>query len=78
MPYFFQEQQKRRVQEISVKKDRQKDFENALKKNNTPFVKIGQTCKEKLVIKDDDKTLIKQPVKKLRDFWKNAISDIMG
>ena len=63
---------------IEVKKEKQNDFEKILKKNNAPFVKIGQTKGEKLIIKDVEKTLIDLTVREFRDQWKNAIWDIMG
>jgi phosphoribosylformylglycinamidine synthase len=63
---------------VEVKKDKQQDFEKNLEKNKTPFVKIGNVNGKNLVIKNKEKTIINQPVSKLRDVWKNAIWNIMG
>ena len=52
--------------------------EKLLKKNNTPFVKIGQITDSNLVIKDEGKSLVDLKVNVLRDLWKNAIWNIMG
>ena len=50
-------------------------FRNNLK---TPFVKIGQTKKDKLIINNDDCKIIDQKIDVLRDIWKNAIWNFMG
>ena len=63
---------------VEVKKDKKNDFEKILKKHKTPFVKIGQTKGDKLIIKDNGKTIVDLKVKELRDIWKNAIWKIMG
>ena len=63
---------------IEVKKEKQKDFEKTLKKQKTPYIKIGETKSKKLIIKDNKKTVIGQNIKKLRDIWKNTIWNIMG
>jgi len=63
---------------IEVKKDKQKMLEEILSKNNTPFVKIGQTAKDRLIINDGGCKLIDQKIDDLRDIWKNAIWNIMG
>jgi phosphoribosylformylglycinamidine synthase len=63
---------------LEVKKEDQEDFEKLLKKNNTPFVKIGQITDDNLVIKDEGKSLVDLKVNVLRDLWKNAIWNIMG
>jgi len=63
---------------IEVKKDKQKMLEEILSKNNTPFVKIGQTAKDRLIINDGGCKLIDQKIDDLRYIWKNAIWNIMG
>jgi len=63
---------------IEVKKEKQNEFEKLLKKNNTPFLKFGETKAKNLVIKDNEKTLVDLKVNVLRDLWKNAIWNIMG
>jgi phosphoribosylformylglycinamidine synthase subunit PurL len=63
---------------VEVKKEKQKDFEKTLKENKTSFVKIGQIKSDKIVIKDNGKTIIDQKISDLKDIWKNAIWDIMG
>ncbi len=63
---------------VEVKKEKQKDFEKTLNENKTPFVKIGETIKDKILVKDDGETIIELKIKDARDIWKNAISNIMG
>jgi phosphoribosylformylglycinamidine synthase subunit PurL len=63
---------------VEVKKEKQKDFEKTLKENKTSFVKIGQIKSDKILIKDNGKTIIDQKISDLKDIWKNAIWDIMG
>jgi phosphoribosylformylglycinamidine synthase len=63
---------------LEVKKEKQKDFEKTLKENKTVFVKIGETKSDKIVIKDNGKTIVDQKISVLRDIWKNTIWDIMG
>ena len=63
---------------IEVKKEKQKDFEKTLKTNKTPYIKIGETKDKKLVIKDNNKTIIDLDIKVLRDCWKNIIWNTMG
>jgi len=63
---------------VEVKKEKQKDFENILKKQKTPYIKIGETKDKKLIIKDKNKTVINLDVKVLRECWKNIIWNIMG
>jgi len=62
---------------VEVKKDKEKEFEKNLKDNKTPFVIIGKTNYNNLVIKDKEK-IINIEVEKIRDIWKNTIWDIMG
>ena len=63
---------------VEVKKEKQKDFENILKKQKTPYIKIGETKGKNLVIKDNGKVLINLKIDEIRKIWKNAIWDIMG
>ena len=63
---------------IEVKKDKQRDFENLLKNNKTPFIKIGNTKGNKIIINHKNTTIVNQKVSNLRDIWKNVIWNIMG
>jgi len=51
---------------IEVKKEKQNEFKKLLKKNNTPFLKFGETKAKNLVIKDNEKTLVDLKVSVLR------------
>jgi phosphoribosylformylglycinamidine synthase subunit PurL len=73
---IFSESNTRWVMEI--KKKYKTDFERILKKQNTPFIKIGLTKEKNLVIKDQNKEFINIDISVLRNLWKNAIWDIMG
>jgi phosphoribosylformylglycinamidine synthase len=73
---LFSESNTRWIMEI--KKKYEKDFENELEKQNTPFIKIGITKGKKLIIKDDNKEIINIDISILRNLWKNAIWDVMG
>lgn len=63
---------------VEVKKVKEKEFEELLIKNKTPFVKIGNTKDKNLIIKDKNKTILNLKVTDMRDIWKNAIWNIMG
>jgi phosphoribosylformylglycinamidine synthase len=63
---------------IEVKKEKEKEFIEVLKKENTPFVKIGKVKGKNLIIKDNQKKLIDIKVKDIRDIWKHTIWDVMG
>ena len=63
---------------IEVKKEEQKNFEKLLKKEKTPFIQIGKTHGKKLVVNDNDKTVLNLDVPVLRDAWKKTLWDIMG
>lgn len=63
---------------VEIKKQNGKDFEKLLKKENSPFIKIGETKGRKLVINEGNKTVINLDVSVLRNLWKNALWDIMG
>jgi phosphoribosylformylglycinamidine synthase len=63
---------------VEIKKQNGKDFEKLLKKENSPFIKIGETKGRKLVINEGNKTVINLDVNVLRNLWKNALWDIMG
>jgi phosphoribosylformylglycinamidine synthase len=63
---------------IEVKKDNIDKFENTLKKFKTPFEKIGQILKNRLIIHDNKKIIINQKIDVLQDIWKNAIWNFMG
>ena len=63
---------------VEVKKDKKKQFEDVLKKNKTPFVKIGEVKGNKLTIKDNKKKIIDLKVDILRDHWSRPIWDKMG
>jgi len=49
-----------------------------LKKNKTPFVKIGVVKGKNLEITDNENNLINQKIDTLKDLWKNTIWNIMG
>jgi len=62
-----------------VKKDKQKVFEDLLRKNNTPFTLIGcLTNDKKLVIKDNGRVIIDLELETLRRRWRDTIWSIMG
>jgi phosphoribosylformylglycinamidine synthase II len=63
---------------VEVENGKQNNFEEMLKKNNTPFLKIGETKAKNLLIKDNKKTLVNLKISVLRNLWKNAIWNIMG
>jgi len=73
---LFSESNTRWIMEI--KKKCENDFERELKKQNTPFIKIGVTKGKKLIIKDKNKEVINIDISILRNLWKNAIWDVMG
>jgi phosphoribosylformylglycinamidine synthase len=61
---------------VEVKPGKQKDFEKTLK--DVPFVLIGKIKKDKIIIKDDGKTIVDLKVSQIQDIWKNTIWNIMG
>ncbi len=63
---------------VEVSKEIQKNFERTFKENKTPFVRIGETKEDKILIKDDEKTIIELKIKDVKDIWKNTIWNIMG
>jgi phosphoribosylformylglycinamidine synthase len=63
---------------IEVKKEKQKDFEKILNKNKTTFIIIGYTQGNKLIIKDNEKTIINLKIEDIKNLWKNAIWNFMG
>ena len=63
---------------VEIKKDKQKSFENLLRKNKTPYHLLGKVTGKKIVIKDNGKTLVDQKIENLRDIWKNSIWNMMG
>jgi len=63
---------------VEVKKEKVYEFENILRKSNSPFIKIGKTKKDNLIIKDKVERIVNQKIEKLRNIWKNAIWEIMG
>ena len=63
---------------IEVKKDNIDKFEKTLKKFKTPFVKIGQISKNRLIIHDNKRIIINQKIDVLQDIWKNVIWNFMG
>jgi phosphoribosylformylglycinamidine synthase len=63
---------------VEVKKDKQKSFQNLLKKNKTPYHLLGRVVGKKLVIRDNGRTLVDQKIENLRDIWKNSIWNMMG
>jgi phosphoribosylformylglycinamidine synthase len=73
---LFSESNTRWIAEI--KKDKTDIFEKILKKHDTPFIKIGNTKSNKLIIKNGKKELINQDIIKLHDSWKNTLINMMG
>jgi len=63
---------------IEINKKYEKNFEKILIKKNTPFIKIGLTKGNKLIIKDRNKIMVNLDISVLRNIWKNAIWDVMG
>jgi len=63
---------------LEVKKQSEEDFQETLKKEDVPFIKIGKTKGKKLIINEGKNTLINLDVNTLRNIWKNAIWEIMG
>lgn len=63
---------------IEVKKDKIKEFEKTMGSSKTPFVKIGQIEKNRLIINDNNIKIIDQKIDVLQDIWKNAIWNFMG
>jgi len=63
---------------IEVKKDKKQDFEKLLNKNNVSFVNLGATGGNRLVIKNDKKTLVDFDVGVLEESWGKPIWDVMG
>lgn len=63
---------------LEVKKQSEKDFEEVLKKEDVPFIKIGKTKGKKLIINKGKNALINLDINTLRNIWKNTIWDIMG
>ncbi len=63
---------------LEGEKQSKKDFEEALKKEDVPFIKIGKTKGRKLIINEGENALINLDINTLRNIWKNAIWNIMG
>ena len=63
---------------LEVKKQSEKDFGEALKKEDVPFIKIGKTKGKKLIINKGENALINLDINTIRNIWKNTIRDIMG
>lgn len=72
--FIFSESNTRWIVEI----ENDKEFEEILIKNKTPFMKIGKISGKKLKIIQSGETLIDIPIENLRDKWKNAIWEHMG
>jgi phosphoribosylformylglycinamidine synthase len=63
---------------LEVKKQYEKEFETILNKQNTPFIKLGTTCGDQLLINKGNSNLISLDIETVRDIWKNAIWNLMG
>ncbi len=63
---------------VEVKKDKANQFEKNLNKQKTPYQKIGEVKKDKLIIKHEKSIIVNQKINNLRDIWKNKILDVMG
>jgi len=63
---------------VEIKKEKQQDFEQILKRERTPFKLIGETKSRKLVIQNNGKIVIDLVIGVLRDQWKNPLWNVMG
>ena len=63
---------------IEVKKTMEKKFIETLKKKNIPFIKIGETGGDKLLIKNNGKEIINQDINVLDKTWRGTLPDTMG
>jgi phosphoribosylformylglycinamidine synthase len=63
---------------VEVPQKYQKPFEHHMKQNKTSFVLLGKTGGSQLVVKENDKTVIKTDLDVLRQHWMNPIHDFMG
>ncbi|MEF8847535.1 MAG: phosphoribosylformylglycinamidine synthase subunit PurL [Candidatus Thermoplasmatota archaeon] len=64
---------------IEVKKEKQKQFEQIMKKHKIYYFNVGKLKNNnQIVIKDQNKTVLKMNIDEIRDIWKNAIWGIMG
>ncbi len=63
---------------VEVNKEKQQDFEKTLKRENTSFQLIGETKGKKLVIQNDEKTVIDLAIDVLRYQWKSPLWNVMG
>ncbi len=72
--FIFSESNSRWVIEI----ENDEKFEDFLKKNRIPFMRIGKISGKDLKITQKGETLVDVPIETLRNKWKNAIWNHMG
>jgi phosphoribosylformylglycinamidine synthase len=63
---------------IEVKNGLEKVFEKTLKKDKTPYLRIGKTGGKTLCISDNNSVVINQSLKDIDNVWRNAIFNTMG
>jgi phosphoribosylformylglycinamidine synthase subunit PurL len=63
---------------VEVKKENQTEFEKQLEKDHVGFILLGKTKGDRLIIKDDAKTVVDLSVDVLRDCWRKPIWRFMG
>ncbi len=73
---LFSESNTRFIIEVST--DNEEEVKNILKKNECPFEKIGNVTKDKIIMKDKEKTCIHLPLKKIKEAWRDTIHNYMG
>lgn len=73
---LFGESQSRII--ISFNKDKRKEIENIIHKENCPYQILGETGGGELIFKINDVELAKISVKEMGDIWKNSISHFLG
>ena len=63
---------------LEVEKQNEQNFEKILKREKTPFIKLGETKGKKLIINEREKSLINLDINTIKIIWKNTIWDIMS
>ncbi len=63
---------------IEVKYEKQKEFEDLMKKHSTPFMKIGSTKSKSIIINDKNNEVVNLSINDIRVQWKELIWSLMG
>ncbi len=63
---------------IEVKYEKQKEFEDLMKKHSTPFIKIGSTKSKSIIINDKNNEVANLSINDIRAQWKEPIWSLMG